>query len=46
MAPEVEPLGRTAYAFFPVGAGCLLMLMVAVLINNLARHRRYPQYWL
>jgi len=33
------------YAFVPVGLGCLLMLGVAVLVNNLARHRRYPLHW-
>ncbi|WP_239496363.1 HPP family protein [Salinicola peritrichatus] len=32
-------------AFFPVGAGCVLMLFVAILVNNLARHRRYPLHW-
>ncbi|WP_251977326.1 HPP family protein [Salinicola avicenniae] len=41
---ELHSLGWV-YAFFPVGAGCLLMLVVAVLVNNLARHRRYPQHW-
>lgn len=42
---ELHDLGWV-YAFFPIGLGCLLMLTVAVLINNLARHRRYPQHWL
>lgn len=42
---ELHELGWI-YAFFPVGVGCLLMLVIAVLINNLARHRRYPQHWL
>ncbi|ALM53327.1 HPP family protein [Halomonas huangheensis] len=41
---EVHALGWT-YALVPVGAGCLLMLVVAVLVNNLARHRRYPLHW-
>ncbi|WP_043531393.1 HPP family protein [Litchfieldella xinjiangensis] len=41
---ELHSLGWS-YALMPVGAGCLLMLSVAVMINNLARHRRYPQHW-
>ncbi|WIX31548.1 HPP family protein [Salinicola sp. JS01] len=41
---ELHQLGWI-YAFFPVGLGCILMLSVAVVINNLARHRRYPQHW-
>ncbi|SFH86946.1 HPP family protein [Modicisalibacter xianhensis] len=41
---ELHSLGWT-YAFMPVAAGCALMLGVAILVNNLARHRRYPQHW-
>jgi CBS-domain-containing membrane protein len=41
---ELHSLGWS-YAFFPVATGCLLMLLIAVLINNLARHRRYPLHW-
>lgn len=41
---EVHGLGWS-YALVPVAAGCLLMLSVAVLVNNLARHRRYPLHW-
>lgn len=33
------------YPVLPIGAGCVIMLMVAILVNNLARHRRYPHYW-
>ncbi|NYS62557.1 HPP family protein [Vreelandella salicampi] len=33
------------YPLLPIGAGCVIMLLVAILINNLARHRRYPRYW-
>lgn len=33
------------FPLVPIGAGCLIMLVVAILINNLARHRRYPRYW-
>ena len=28
-----------------VGAGALIMLAVALLVNNLAPQRRYPEFW-
>ncbi len=42
--PEVEALGWW-YPLLPVGLGCAVMLVVAILVNNLARHRRYPVHW-
>lgn len=33
------------YPLAPIGIGCVVMLVVAILVNNLARHRRYPRYW-
>lgn len=33
------------YVFTPIGLGSLVMLAVALVINNLSPHRRYPQYW-
>ena len=33
------------YAVIPVGAGALVMLAVALLVNNLAPRRRYPEFW-
>ena len=33
------------YPFVPVGLGALILLLVGLLINNLARHRKYPEYW-
>ena len=33
------------YALMPVGAGALVMLAVALLVNNLAPRRRYPEFW-
>lgn len=41
---ELHSLGLS-YALMPVGVACVLMLTVAILVNNLARHRRYPQHW-
>lgn len=34
------------YILMPAGLGALVMLIVALLINNLAPTRRYPEYWL
>ncbi len=42
--PKVEELGYW-YALVPVAAGALVMLFVALLINNLAPNRRYPEFW-
>lgn len=33
------------YVLIPVAAGALIMLTVALLVNNLAPTRRYPEYW-
>jgi len=42
--PKVANLGYL-YALVPVGAGALIMLVVALLVNNLAPQRRYPEFW-
>ncbi len=34
------------YAFVPAGLGALILLAVALLVNNLSGNRRYPEYWL
>lgn len=34
------------YVITPAGVGALIMLIVALLSNNLAQKRRYPRYWL
>ncbi|HEY5998698.1 MAG TPA: HPP family protein [bacterium] len=33
------------YALVPAGAGALVLLAVALAVNNLAPRRRYPEYW-
>jgi CBS-domain-containing membrane protein len=33
------------YPFLPAGAGALILLIVALLVNNLSKDRRYPEYW-
>jgi len=42
--PKIAALGYT-YALMPAGAGALVLLLVALLVNNLAAARRYPEYW-
>ncbi len=34
------------YALVPALSGAMVMLVVALLVNNLAPHRHYPKYWL
>ncbi len=34
------------YVLMPVAAGSLIMLLVALLINNIPKTRKYPEYWL
>ena len=33
------------YALAPVGLGASMLLAVAVLVNNLPKSRRYPEFW-
>jgi CBS-domain-containing membrane protein len=33
------------YPFVPAGAGALVLLIVALITNNIARSRKYPEYW-
>jgi len=41
---KIHDLGYL-YVLIPVAAGALIMLTVALLVNNLAPTRRYPEYW-
>lgn len=34
------------YAVIPAGTGAAVMLIVALLVNNLAKSRRYPEFWI
>ncbi len=34
------------YALIPAGAGAAIMLLVALVFNNIPRNRRYPEFWL
>jgi CBS-domain-containing membrane protein len=42
--PQIHQMGYF-YVLMPVATGAALMLLVALLINNLAPHRRYPEFW-
>jgi len=33
------------YAFVPAGLGAIVLLIVALLVNNISKNRRYPEYW-
>ncbi len=33
------------YAIIPAGLGALIMLVVAILVNNIPKNRRYPEFW-
>ena len=33
------------YAIIPAGVGAMMMLIVALLINNIPKSRRYPEFW-
>ncbi len=44
-SPKVHNLGYL-YVLLPVAAGAVLMLAVALLVNNLSPQRRYPEFWL
>lgn len=42
---EIYALGFL-YAAVPVGVGALLMLVIALLVNNISSQRSYPKHWL
>ena len=41
---KIHTLGYL-YAIIPVGAGAIIMLAVALLVNNIPKNRQYPEYW-
>ncbi len=42
---KIHALGYL-YAIIPAGLGALIMLVVALLVNNIPKSRRYPEFWL
>ncbi len=41
---KIHDLGYL-YAIIPAGVGATIMLVVALLVNNIPRSRRYPEFW-
>lgn len=37
---------KISYAIIPAGLGAAIMLVVALLVNNIPKTRRYPEFWL
>jgi len=33
------------YSLIPVGLGAFILVIVGLLVNNVSRNRRYPEYW-
>lgn len=33
------------YVLMPTGLGAIVLMIVALLVNNLSPHRRYPEFW-
>ena len=33
------------YALMPAGLGALILLIIALLVNNLSKERKYPEFW-
>jgi CBS-domain-containing membrane protein len=42
--PKIHHLGYL-YAAVPVAAGAAIMLLVALIVNNIPASRRYPEFW-
>lgn len=42
---QVHILGYL-YVFIPVLVGAMIMLLVAIIVNNLSANRKYPVFWL
>jgi len=42
--PKIHHLGYL-YAVVPVAAGVVIMLLVALIVNNISPSRRYPEFW-
>jgi len=42
---KIHSLGYL-YTIIPVGLGAVIMLVVAILVNNIPKSRRYPDFWM
>jgi CBS-domain-containing membrane protein len=41
---KIHSLGYL-YAIMPAGGGALIMLVIALLVNNVPKNRKYPEFW-
>jgi len=41
---KIHDLGYL-YVIVPAGLGAIIMLVVALLVNNIPKNRRYPEFW-
>jgi len=41
---KIHSLGYL-YALMPAGGGALIMLVIALLVNNVPKNRKYPEFW-
>lgn len=41
---KIHALGYL-YAIIPAGAGATIMLVIALLVNNIPKNRKYPEFW-
>ena len=42
---KIHALGYL-YALIPAGLGAVIMLAIALIVNNIPKSRRYPEFWL
>ena len=42
---KIHSLGYM-YILMPAGAGAAIMLIVALMVNNIPKRRRYPEFWI
>jgi CBS-domain-containing membrane protein len=42
--PKVHSLGFL-YPFIPAGAGAIVLVIVALIVNNISKNRKSPEYW-
>ena len=43
--PKIHALGYL-YVLIPVFSGAMIMLLIALAVNNLPKNRRYPEFWI
>ena len=42
---KIHDLGYL-YVLIPAGLGAVIMLLIALIVNNIPKNRRYPEYWI